>query len=378
VKERLLFFLVMLLFLPGRPAAAMESALNQKDWMVQLVEVLGWSYGLPDEPQDIDYQHILEGRRRFRIEAEAHFHPDDEISVQQFQSFGAFSGQGWLSGIAAPTVAHLHFNLPLGGDFTVTAALRLAGHRIQIGGQTIEVNGEANFGRQLLGTFTLPAGAHEVELHLPPNSAFDYLEFAAPDLSPVQPVAGWQPAEPLTLAVMAETTAQILNLNHLLPPAGEPIAIEAETISAFPTGAGIIQASHLGEPSGGAWVRAGALPAVLRLSFSRPQAGVCALQMRAAAETPVTVTVNDSLSLQGVSPPYLETTPLGNFILPAGENMVDFRLPSRGGLDSFLLIPCGGPDDFLRLAGLTGNSDPPAPALVEKYLALLAAIGGSR
>lgn len=377
MKIRLLSFLMLLLFLCVQPAAAIES-LSQKDWMVQLVEVLGWSYGLPDEPQDIDYQHILEGKRRFRIETEANFQPDDQVSVQQFQSFGAFSGQGWLSGTAAPTVAHLHFNLPLAGDFTITAALRLAGHQIQINGQVVEVDGEANFGRHSLGTFTLPAGAQEVELRLPPNSAFDYLEFAAPDLPPVQPVAGWQPTEPLTLAVMAETAAQIFNFNHLLPPAGEPIAIEAETITEFPSGAGIIQARHLGEPSGGAWVRAGAIPAVLRLSFSRPQASVHSLQMRAAAETPITVTINDSLSLPVVSPPYLETTALGSFILPAGENVVDFRLPSRGGLDSFRLAPCGGTDDFLRLAGLTGNTDPPAPVLVEDFLALLAAIGGSR
>ena len=38
--------------------------------MISLVDATGWSFGLPDEPQDPDYINILNGNRELRIEAE--------------------------------------------------------------------------------------------------------------------------------------------------------------------------------------------------------------------------------------------------------------------------------------------------------------------
>lgn len=32
-----------------------SAELTQKDWMTALVDTVGWSYGLPYEPQDPDY-----------------------------------------------------------------------------------------------------------------------------------------------------------------------------------------------------------------------------------------------------------------------------------------------------------------------------------
>ena len=41
--------------------------LTQRDLMLGLVEGLGWSFGLPEEPEDRDYLRILNGERKLRI-----------------------------------------------------------------------------------------------------------------------------------------------------------------------------------------------------------------------------------------------------------------------------------------------------------------------
>jgi hypothetical protein len=65
--------------------------------MIAIVDALGWSYGLPDEPQDPDYINILAGNREFRFEAEDIYDKDrDNVSVMSFVNFGDFSGKGWL------------------------------------------------------------------------------------------------------------------------------------------------------------------------------------------------------------------------------------------------------------------------------------------
>ena len=55
------FFFFLLMTFTALPGYAQE--LTQRDWMIALVDASGWSYGLPDEPQDPDYINILTGNR---------------------------------------------------------------------------------------------------------------------------------------------------------------------------------------------------------------------------------------------------------------------------------------------------------------------------
>lgn len=352
---------------------------TQRDWLVNLVDGMGWSFGLPDQPQDADYLRIMGGERLLRVEAEASKLPTDAVSVKEYTTFGAFSGEGWVSGIATPTTAHLRFLLPWSGTYQLSTSLRLPGHRIAIDGLTFTADGQEQFTRVALGEVELAAGEHEAVIALPANGAIDYLELQAPPLAPIRPLAGWQAEQPLSLDDMAVTTARVLGLEALLPPAGEVTLVEAES-AGDQEGAEITDIRHLGEPSGGGWVRAGASGAVLRLSFAPASSAAYHLSLRGAAGQPVPGVINDRDHFTAHFPPYLQDSAIGTFFLETGENAITLQLPPRAGIDSLSLERRRSEGaDYRRLIGLpAGTPAPPTEADIDLLLSLLAAIGASR
>jgi hypothetical protein len=361
------------------PAAAGSAAPTQRDWMVGLVEGLGWSFGLPDQPRDADYLNILDGNRTLRVEAEAARQPGDAVAVKSFRTFGPFSGEGWLSGIATPTEAHLRFLLPCSGTYQVTAALRLPGFRIRLGDRDFAADGQEQFTTVALGEVELPAGVHEVQVSIPPNGAIDYLELYAPPLMPVHPLTGWDPGRPLSQDDLAVSAARALGLEPWLPPAGTETPVEAEA-SATLEGVTITDATHLGAPSGGSWLRAGAAPAEIRLTFTPPEPGVYTLILRGAAESPVTGVLNDRFHLTVTFPPYLQNVAAGAWHLGRQPSTLLLRLPPRSGLDLLLLAAHRSTGaDYRRLLGLPDMGEsPPTPEQMDRLLAMLAAIGAPR
>lgn len=371
----LLPLLATLLILGGNALAA---DLTQREWMVNLVDGLGWSFGLPDEPQDADYQNILAGNRRLRIEAEAHKQPTDMVSVKRYRSFGPFSGDGWVSGTAMPTSAHLRFLLPLDGTYRLSASLRLAGHTISVGDTTFRGDGDHRFTEVYLGELGLTAGEHEVVVEIPPNGAIDYLELTAPPLPPLAPREGWAPERPLSRDDLAVTTARSLGLETLLPPQDVNVLVETESAADL-GGAQRTDIRHLGKPSGGSWVRAGTAPARVVIPFSAPAAGVYSLHLRGAAGSRLQTTLDGHLPLAGDFPSYLQEVPLGTVYLAEGPHTLQVDLPPRGGADSLTLAAHrSSVEDYRRLVGLPMGTAPPSLEEMNSLLALLAAIGVPR
>jgi hypothetical protein len=368
--------LLLWLLLAGSPLAA--DSPTQRQWIVDLVTAMGWSFGLPDTPADADYLHILGGGRHLRIEGEDAVQPNDAVSVKTFKTFGDYSGKGWLSGLSTRTTATLRFLLPLGGTYRVSAALRRPGHRIDIAEQSWDADGAQDFGRVELGTIRLAAGPQEIHLDLPPDGGFDYLELDAPNLVSIAPPGGWRLDQPVDLDILALSAIQMLGLEALLPPLSESLTIEAEN-AVDQTGAEPTEGRHLGEPSGGRWLRAGAQPASVRRAFSLPSAGVYALSLGCAADAPITALLNARQRLSAAPAAFLQERPLGSALLPAGENTLLLTLPPRGGCDYLRLVGRQSRGaDYRRLAGLTETGDRPTPALVDRLLALLAAMGEER
>lgn len=359
-----------------RPSGAETApALTQRDWMINLVEAAGLSYGLPDAPEDADYLRLLQGNRTLRVEAEETHQPEDMVSAEEFRTFGPYSGKGWLSGISTPTTARLRFLLPLGGTYRLSASLRRSGHSIRIAGQTLTGDGGESFSRADLGEVALSAGPQEIELALPPGGAVDFVELAAPPLPSVEPLGGWKLDQPLSLDVMAETTARLLNLHPLLPPSGETVRVEAESALSAGT-ADISKAVHLGQPSGGRWVRTGGEPTEVEIVFTPPAPGVYDLTLQGAAEGPVMARVNGGAEVPLSFAPYLQPAPLGTFVLPAGASRLRVQLPPRGGIDVLLLQRRqGSPAAYRRLVGLPATGEVPAETEVNALLSLLASLG---
>ncbi len=367
-----------MLFAGSGMAAEIESTLKQRDWMVNLVDALGWSFGLPDNPEDADYLKILEGSRNLRIEAEENHQPDDRVSVKSYATFGPFSGTGWLSGISTPTQTHLRFFLPLGGTYSINAALRLAGHQIELAGQTFTANGQDHFTLAELGAIDLEAGAHELTIQIPPNGAVDYLELKAPSLAAIHPLPNWNLDQPLSWEDLAVTAVQALQLQSLLPSAKPLQTIEAESAPP-PQGAEITDIRHLGEPSQGRWVRAGPHAVSLDLPFRISRQGFYSLKLKGTGETPLGVALNGQPARPIQFPAFLEDRVLGDFFLEPGINHLQLDLPPRGGIDLLEIVPKkSNPDDFLNLVGLQGQTGRPSEAKMNEFLSLLAALAAGR
>ena len=132
--------IIFLLILAAPVSAESNIDLTQRDLMLGLVEGLGWSFGLPDEPEESDYLRILNGKRKFRIEIESNYEPDTRVIIEEIFSFGNYSGQGWIRVPNRPTDIPVHFNLPLSGEYRVRARLFRKGHILRIGDKQFEAD----------------------------------------------------------------------------------------------------------------------------------------------------------------------------------------------------------------------------------------------
>lgn len=375
-KIRALATLLFWLTLTSVPRA--ETELSQRQWVVSLVETLGWSFGLPDNPQDLDYHRLLDGSRQWRVEGEESFQPGDAVSVKTFETFGPYSGSGWLNGLSSRTKATLRFLLPHGGRYQLSVALRRPGHRITLGGRTWEADGPLGFGRVALGEVELTAGMQEALIDLPPDGSFDYLELSAPERAPIEPLGGWRFEQSLTAEVLALSVIQLLQLEAALPQTPESFIIEAED-ALFRQGAEPTEARLLGEPSAGLWLRAGSLAGEIRLEFSVPSPGIWSLSLRGAGETPIPARLDGRRTLLYPSPGYLQERALGSVLLAEGNHSLRLDLPPRVGVDYLRLDRrASRREDYQRLVGLPPEGALPDPTQVDRLLALLAAIGAPR
>jgi len=376
VRHLLSIFLILTFALVPSLACAMTPppSPTERDWMVNLVESLGLSFGLPDQPEDDDYLKILGGERTFRFEAEDAKQEGDMVSVKDFRTFGSFSGKGWVSGIATATRTHLKFLLPRGGTYEVRAALRVPGFTFVVAGRSYPVDGGTHLEEVSVATVEMAAGPQEIIVDLPPDGAIDYLQLTAPALAAIEPADGWHLDAPLDKDVMAVTAARALSLEPLLPLSGATTVIEGET-APVPKGAAIVTSGFLGQPSGGAWVRGETALSLVRLPFAPPQAGVYDLWVRGLSERPLEVSINDRFGKSLPFPPYLETLPAGTYSLAADGNTLEISLPLRAGFDALILKGrSSGGSDYCRLAGLLPNDTPPTLGEIDALLSLLATL----
>ena len=377
MHRRILFFL-LLIAIGVHSAKSHAQELTQRQWLTGLVESLGWSFGLPDEPELAHYLRILEGRRSLRIEAEEFKQPGDVVSIKSYGNFGPFSGEGWVSGVAEPTTVRLRFLLPFSGTYRVSAALRLPEHTLKIGDKSFAVDGGDRFSESTVGEVKLTAGMQEITVLMPPNGAIDYIELQAPAHVPVEPVGGWQPEAPLSIDDMAVTIVQAMGLLDLLPETGRRILSEAESARRI-DGADATKVRYLGTPSGGRWLRAGTESARVIFSVSVPAPQVYRLLLTAVGDQPLAIELDGRYRRTLNAQSYLAPVPVGAFPLERGDHRIEVTLPPRTGIDNLILEELSADHrSYRRLAGLGDVEDPPTPALVDRIQGLLATFGSLR
>ena len=355
-------------------AAAEE--LTQRDWMMTLVDTLGWSFGLPDEPQDPDYINILSGNRTYRFESENFFtSKKGNISIMSFRDFGSFSGKGWLHGARKTAEVRFNIHLPLHGLYTVKAHLREPGHKFNIAGTIQSVDGGSDFGLVTIGSFEFQAGLHEIIVTLPANGSIDYISFEAPNFPIISPSDGWQPDEPLTKEIIETTLLQLFKLADLFPEGQEPIQIEAEDHHL--PGFHIDSRGHLGQPSGGKWLLATPFPASVTIPIELPEIGFYDLTLRVMGDT-INVVLGGHLEFNFMARPFFDDFVFTSLYFYNARTDIKVSLPKDAGFDKLTLTKRQvEPKTVAVLLDLNLN-DPPSNDDMIYLTSLLSSFGVSR
>lgn len=344
------FLLFSLLFLLW-PVLS-QAQVTQRDWALQLIDSLSWSFGLPKKPTDEDFLLVLNGSRIYRIEAEESFQRGDRVAVMKFDTFGEFSGEGWLNGTKNRTEAHLEFNLPHAGRYRITARVRLAEHHLKFGRHDFRMSGGDQFTNVEVGYVELPAGPQEAILQLRPNGSIDYFELEAAPAGPISPTGGWVFDAELTSVDAARTVLQALNLQKHLPPGQRVIKLEAENLPK-PEGVRINRGNNKGKASGGRYLQVGAAPVTLGFYAANVSGGVADLILRAAGSRPIVITLPGYFDTRLQFGPRFEDRLLGTFFIPEGEMTIEVQLPAGASLDRLEIRSRRGSNaDILRLVGL--------------------------
>ncbi len=351
---------------------------TQTDLIIGLVDSLGWSFGLPDEPKIDDYITILKGRRTWRFEIEDIYVPSAKapLAPKEIRSFGSFSGKLWQRAPAREIEADLKFLLPISGSYEIKAALTKPGYIFKIYDTELAADGERDFSEVSFGKADLPAGVHEAKVTIPARGGIDYLLLLAPPVEAIEPISGWKPGNELTNSDLAIVVSRVLKLQPFLAPQAEEFVIEAED-APTPKDAKLSKDRYQG-PVQGEWLKAGMRTVNYSHLFEIAEAGIYDLSLNILAKVPVDGLINGRNHFSIKPKPYFTTVAAGSFFFEKGVNQIDIALPSRSGLDRFILKPRNSsPEDFLRLTGLSSEGTPTTDQL-DQVLRLIATIGAQR
>lgn len=362
-------FILLFLFVPIITTAA---DLSQRQWMTMLVDAMGWGFGLPEEPQDEDYLHILEGTRVFHLEVEDLIGDRQPVSVKAFTHYGPFEGEGWVSGISRETEATIPFLVPEEGRYRMLVRIRKAPFVFNLGELRVTAEAGDLFETVDLGELHLPAGPMEILIGFPAQGGIDSIDLIGVNRQPVAPRNGWKLDRPLSREDLSLTLLQVLGLVGTLPPKLETQVIELETDARFEE-VSAVSLSYLGRPSGGRWVRAANRAGSLATRLDGGE-GYVAVSFRGLGEE-IEIVFDERYHFVADAKSYLSDVPLG--VIPLKQDGVEVRveLPPRTGADALTLTALSVVEaDLTRAAGLHPG-DRVTAELAQRLLGMAAQFG---
>jgi len=334
--------------------------LTELDLARKLVDSLGFGEGLPEKPAEKDYLQILGGNRTFRFEAEDTFdRQSDQVTVRDYPLLGAFSGAGWIHGTSNQVAVHFKVFIPISGKYTLKVVTKGDNQLWSVAGKAFRFSAGEKFTENTLGEMFIPAGELEFNAVIPPAGAIDYFIFAAPAYDPIEPLAGWNPAKPLTAAAANETVASLLELESLLPVDASYSAkiIEAASLPRLPETLRATDNQVYGKSVAAKWVRAYQSGATLSVPFEIESASVYKIRVRAVGSE-ISAGFGKRIKTVALNPA-LDWVDLGTFRLRKGLNSLELRLPPTGGVDLIEVTKkLSSPADYAAItkSGIQGNS----------------------
>ena len=361
-----------------RPAdnKAAPGQLLESDFARQLVDRLGFGEGLPENPVEQDYLQILGGSRTFKFEAEATFdRQSDPVSVRDYPLFGAFSGSGWVHGSTNRVAVHFKVFIPVSGNYTLTVTAKGADQLWSVAGKAFKLNSGEKFTERSLGQLFIPAGELEFNAVIPPAGAIDSFVFTAPAYAPVEPLAGWNPAKPLTAAAVNETIAALLGLESLLPvdPSYSVKVIEAAAMPKLPETVRTTDLQIFGKPVATKWVRAYQTGATLSVPLEIESSSVYSIRVRALGTAISAGFGQRKVTAESKPGAGLDWIDMGTFRLPRGVNNLELQLPPTGGVDIIEITKkLSSPAEYAAVtkSGVQGNA-PLQPAELDAIITSL-------
>jgi len=347
---------------------------TQRDLMLGLVNGLGWSFGLPDNPADEDYLRILSGKRQIRLELEALTGIDTRLIPKDIFIFGNFSGKGWLQGPIKATSGTFAFLLPQSGTYKVKTRVMKKGFVLTFGQTRLTADGGDQLVDRDCGEVTLSAGRQQMTIDVPSRGGIDFVDLEAMPSTPIAPPGGWHLQQPLTTTDLAVVALQIMGLENRLPQTAPPVRIEAESLQ-HPDTFQVRSDTSRGSASAGGWVESESSPGSWYTTIRPPRAGFYALTIASTGRAEIFGLINDTTPLHIPASDTLQPAEAGAFQLHKGDNRLTLSLPPLSGIDYLELTELDhSPAAVGKLAGL-GDQAPATREDIDRVIRLLAAFG---
>lgn len=332
---------------------------TQRDFVRMLVSAFKWDTGLSEKPADNEYLAILGGRRSMQFEAEEYYSAKtDNATVMNYELYGPFSGNGWVSGIAVPTTVHFKLFIPLEGEYALNVVSKGDGQIWSAGGKKFKVSTGKRLREEVAGKVRLKAGEQELSVELPPEGAVDYFSLHAPQLAAIEPLEGWRLDAPLTLGAFSEIAGSLLSWEKTLPEDSEwkPLTVEIAKAASIPQGAQATTIDYLGRFHAEKWIRAGRSGARVVVPLIIADSAPYQLKVRFLGEA-VDAEL-DGKKIERAGKPFLDWVDLGATRLKRGAHTLILRLPPNAGVDVLTLMKLkSSPQDYMKLVGIEGAPD---------------------
>lgn len=187
------FYLKMILFcgLVLLPVRGECQYITQGEWAKRLVKAMGLEEaGIPKNATINDYISLLKGGESFYI-------PVETLKRNNFI---------------------LDINVNNSGVYTLFLQAGVAKLILRIDENVRFIqNGEDRFDNLYGGKYVLKRGTHQLTIIPQDNGSFGSIYLTAPCIPKIEPLGGWQPAQPLTFGDKAVTIIKALNMEDRLP-----------------------------------------------------------------------------------------------------------------------------------------------------------------
>ncbi|MSN25881.1 MAG: hypothetical protein GJV46_08435 [Geobacter sp.] len=338
-------------------AADLSTMFTQKSFVQLLFQRLNWDKGLAKETLDRDYLQILGGKRTYTYEAENAFNEaTDRVTVRSFTIYGPFTGKGWIMGVSDSTTADFTTLLPIKGEYILQAIIKGNGFIWNIGDKQFSASSNSDTFKVVeVGKTSLKAGVVKIRVTIPPEGAIDSFSFTAPDVTMIQPMAGWRFKEPLTAAQLSEVVVSLTGRHGQLPESNQstPQKVTVFESATIPSTAAVTKTEEFGKFNSAEWVRADYHGSEIQIPVKSSTAGYFGITANVMGGH-ITGSVNE-VSFDVLSKPYLSIVQLGLFRLESGDNLIKVNLPPMGGIDAlYLSAKSIKPTDFLAISGIPG------------------------